>query len=207
MDRKWLLTVALALGVVSPVQAGLIPNGDFETGDFTGWSPQIGSGPLGSANASIEFLDGSQRAVLTVEIESGVGAVAGELFTTTDTASWGSGKIVQFDLSYSYTTNSIGANVFLAAPSASTLIFLNVTQTDATPLSGSSPTTTYSMPWDGNAFNLFPSILTEDADAASGVSLTVILDNVRIVPEPTTLLLTATALVGVPFFASRRRRR
>ncbi len=207
MTKPIVFSLVLIVLASARASAGLIPNGDFETGDFTGWLPQIGSGPLGSASASVDFLDGSNRAVLTVEIESGLGAVAGELFTTTDTASWGSGKVVQFDLSYSYETNSIGANVFLAAPSATTLIFLNVTQADATPLSGSSPTTTYSMPWDGNAFNLFPSILTEDAEAASGVSLTVILDNVRLVPEPSTCVLFASALFVAPLLARRRRQR
>jgi hypothetical protein len=74
MMRKWLLTIAILLLSLPSGRAGLIPNGDFETGDFTDWLPQSSSGPLGTATAAVEFLDGSYRAVLKLDIPSGLRA-------------------------------------------------------------------------------------------------------------------------------------
>ena len=199
MDRTWLLTVALVLGVVSPAQAGLIPNGDFETGDFTDWQVQ-------TIFASVQDIDGSNRAVISLlHTGDSAGGASGEILSASDTKTWENGKILQFDASYSYAMDSVGADVFFGVANGSIgLDILHVIQGDATPLSGSSPTTTYTMPWGGQAINILPFVSTQNS---GNVSLTVVLDNFRIIPEPSTWVLAATALVGVPCFAARRRRR
>lgn len=205
MDRKWLLSVALVFGVVSPTQAGLIPNGDFETGDFTDWGPQPGGTPGNGGLATVEFVDGSYRAVIKTSIGDGPGVSGGELLTSSDPVTWGNGKILQFDLSYEYAIDSVGGGVgIFVNASTSGVQILNLTQDDTLPLAGSSPMTTYSIAWDGiNAFDLFPSAFTL---SSGSVSLTVILDNVRIVPEPSTLVLTASALCALPLLVRARRR-
>ncbi len=198
MDRKWLLTVALVLGVVSPAQAGLIPNGDFETGDFTGWDVQTNY-------ASVEYIDGSYRAVFALDVASGPGGPSAELLTATPPQNWGPGTLLQFDMSYSYASNDPGAVLLISVLTAeANEALLNLTQVDSTPLSGTSPTTTYTLPWSLGGIDVFA---TAFAPGTGSASLTVILDNFRIIPEPSTWVLAATALVGVPCFAARRRRR
>ena len=205
MNGKWLLVVAIVLLVVQSAHGGLIPNGDFETGDFTDWNPAAGGTPGDGGIQTVEFIDGSYRAVIKTIVEAGVGLSGGELLTSSDPLLWGNGKVLQFDASYSYTTDSVGADVFFGVANGSIgLDILHVIQGDATPLSGSSPTTTYTMPWGGQAIDILPFVSTQNSGS---VSLTVVLDNFRIIPEPSTWVLAATALVGVPFFAARRRRR
>ncbi len=167
-----------------------------------------GTGPYnGISLASVENINGNWLLVLSLEIPAGWGASSAELVTTSEASSWfGKARQLQFDLGYEYTTDSIGAEAGIYA-NASTggLTILGITQSDATPLSGASPMTTYTIPWDGSSvFNLFPVIFTPETGS---VSLKVMLDNVRVVPEPSTWVLAATALVGVPCFAARRRRR
>ncbi len=205
MNREWLLAVALVLFVIQPVHGGLIPNGDFETGDFTDWNPAAGGTPGDGGIQTVEFIDGSYRAVIKTVVEAGAGLSGGELLTSSDPLLWGNGKVLQFDASYSYTTDSVGADVFFGVANGSIgLDILHVIQGDATPLSGSSPITTYTMPWGGQAIDILPFVSTQNSGS---VSLTVVLDNFRIIPEPSTWVLAATALVGVPCFAARRRRR
>jgi hypothetical protein len=209
MMRKWLLTIAILLLSLPSGRAGLIPNGDFETGDFTDWLPQSSSGPLGTATAAVEFLDGSYRAVLKLDIPSGLGATSSELLPTSNPSSWGSGHWVQFDASYSYSIDAIGATAFFGVTAGpDSLILVNATQADATPISGFSPLTTYTLPWDGKSYiDVFPTIFTQNPPSPGGLTLTVILDNFQIIPEPSTWVLATTALVGAPFFVARRRRR
>jgi hypothetical protein len=111
---------------------------------------------------------------------------------------------LQFDASYSYSTNSNGGDVFFAVANGSNgLDILHVVQNDDTPLTGGSPWTTYSMPWDGQAIDILPFLFAPNSGDAS---LTVMLDNFRIIPEPSTWGLVASALGGAPFYYFRRGR-
>jgi hypothetical protein len=207
MFKRSVVICVLSLLVAASAHGGLIPNGDFETGDFTDWNPAAGGTPGNGGVQTVEFIDGSYRAVIKTAVAEGPGGSAGELLTSSNPLNWGNGKILQFDLSYEYAINSIGGTVAIAVElGTSTLVILNLSQQDLTPLSGSSSTATYSMPWDGSnaAFDLFPTINAQDPGS---VSLTVILDNVRIIPEPSTIALFATALVATPFVLVRRVRR
>lgn len=206
MMSKWLWTVAFLLLALPSGRAGLIPNGDFETGDFTGWGPQPGGTPGNVGVASVEFVDGSYRAVIQTIVADGPGVSGGEMLTSSSPLTWGNGKILQFDASYSYATDSLGALVSFEVTTSSqySLILLHAMQEDFTPLSGSSPMTTYFMPWDGKAIDVFPTVFTQNSGS---VSLTVILDNFQIIPEPSTWVLVATALCALPLVVRRQRRR
>lgn len=201
MKMSSALSMVLVMSVSMPSWAGLIPNGDFETGDFTDWQVQ-------TIFASVQDIDGSNRAVISLQYTGdGPGGASGEINSASDPSTWGPGKALQFDLAYEFSTDSVGAGVGIYVnASLSGWQLLSVTQTDSTPLSGNSSLTTYTIPWDGHAFEIFPEIYNTE-EVPGNVSLTVILDNVRIIPEPSTWVLAATTLVGVPFFASRRRRR
>ncbi len=64
MHRYLLLSIALLLP--STAARGGIINGDFSSGDFTGWSTLVKTTALG-ASAAVESIGGSDRAVLTVD--------------------------------------------------------------------------------------------------------------------------------------------
>lgn len=76
---KWAGASALALGVAlgagQQAEASLLTNGDFETGDFTGWT--VGGGP-GSSIDSTTPLDGSFSAVM---VDGGSGSIFSQSFT------------------------------------------------------------------------------------------------------------------------------
>lgn len=209
MFKRSVVSCVLSLLVAASAHGGIIPNGDFETGDFTDWNPAAGGTPGNGGVQTVEFIDGSYRAVIKATVAAAPGVSGGELLTSSNPLSWGNGKVLQFDLSYEYAIDSIGATAAISVDlGTSSLLILNMTQADASPLTGSSPMTTYTMPWDGSnaAFDLFPTVYTQNP-ASGSVSLTVMLDNVRIIPEPSTIALFATALVATPFVLARRVRR
>jgi hypothetical protein len=205
MIRGSFLGAALALVVTVSTQGGLIPNGDFETGDFTDWQTQLGGTVSNGGVAKVEFLDGSYRAVLDLNVVAGSGVSSAELLSASLPPTWGNGQFLQFDASYSFATNGVGATLLFSAITASANeALVNLTQQDASPLSGSTTTVTYTLPWSLGAIDIFTSISAPEAGSAS---MTVVLDNFRLIPEPSTWVLAATALLGIPFFAVRRRRR
>jgi hypothetical protein len=181
------------------------PQRRFRDRGFHVVGPTPGGTPGNAGVETVEFVDGSYRAVIKTIVVDGPGVSGGELLTSSNPATWGKGQFLQFDLSYEYTIDAIGGNVSIAATaSPGGLQILNVTQEDASPLSRSLPTTTFTIPWDGDdSFDLFPTVFTQNSGS---VSLTVLLDNVRIVPEPSGLMLITTVLCLTPFLARRRRR-
>lgn len=201
MKKSLVLCAALAMWVYVPAWAGLIPNGDFETGDFTDWFPQT---PL---NASVEFIDGSFRAVLTSKVAIGPSHSSSELLTSSDPSSWGFGDTLRFDMAYSYATDSIGASINLAlngGPGIAVALF-SITQQDAAPLAGMSPMTTYEIPWNPRGtVDITPTVVLPNSGSGS---LIVVLDNFRIVPEPSTWTLLVSVLCALPVIVRRRRRR
>jgi hypothetical protein len=73
MARFALMTIVLA---VAPASAwGGIINGDFASGDFTGWSTLVSTPALG-ASVSVESIGGGNRAVLTADPTSTASATA-----------------------------------------------------------------------------------------------------------------------------------
>lgn len=196
MNKSCVLSVVLILSGGVTASAGPIPNGDFETGDFTDWFAQ-GLGP------SVQSVDGSYRAVFDLSAPNG--SASAELTTSSDPSDWGTGSMLQFDASFEFATDGIGASVLFTAMTAlSNVAIINAVQTDESPLSESSPTATYTMPWGGGWINVFATVLVP---AEGDASLRVVLDNFRIVPEPATLVLTASALCALPLLIRARRRR
>lgn len=196
-------TIALSLVVLvslgGTAAAELIPNGDFETGDFSDWFPQT---PL---NASVEFIDGSFRAVLTSAVTIGPSSSSSELLTSSDPSSWGFGNTLRFDMAYTYATDSLGAVINLAlngGPGIAVDLFA-IQQQDATPLAGMSPMTTYEIPWNPRgAIDITPTVVLPNSGSGS---LIVVLDNFRIVPEPSAWALVVSAFFALTLIVRRRR--
>jgi len=91
MFKGSVVSCLLSLLVAASAHGGLIPNGDFETGNFTDWNPAAGGTPGSFGVQAVEFIDGSYRAVIKTIVAVGPGGSGGELLTSSSPATWGKG--------------------------------------------------------------------------------------------------------------------
>jgi hypothetical protein len=95
-------TILLTFGVTASAQANLLTNGDFETGDFTGWNVAASYTDVVSSSST---LGGPQSG----NYFAALGTV-GTLGTVTQTLSTAAGQ--NYDLSYWFASDGYGPNYF-----------------------------------------------------------------------------------------------
>ena len=186
--------LALALGfsitlmsVASPALAGLIPNGDFATGDFTDWTIVTSSTP---GSASVQLLDSSYRAVL-----SAAGGQEGQEFIGLRSSQFDISRpsLIEVDASFSYSVESGGPGVIAIMSGLDSPYFAPIVLDFADGTSGSVATQTYSV------LATIPGTYTLVSFVASATSgnLTLIVTNFRVVPipEPSTMALCVAGLL------------
>lgn len=204
--------------IVAESRAGIIPNGDFETGDLTGFHPLTpGLANGGTGNVLVQFLDGSHRAVInatagpsTPSLSAGNAYMNSDLPFTVNVAS-----LFEFDASYSYSTtatdsDAIRANLGLVGITASPVnSFLQypISFVISGPGTGSIPDTSFSLPVPPGSYSIATDVHAFNGTNPTGSSsITLVVDNFRIVPvpEPSTI---ALAISGLACLAWRYRRR
>lgn len=191
------IAAAAWLTAVTPAaHANLVQNGGFETGDFTNWTVSgnvaIGSVPVyGSAGSTAA--NGNYVAVFNAGDRP-----ANATLSQTVTTAIGTDYSVSFG--YSSFNNGGYQSITVAAEDAggTTLNSFFDTATSATPLA----TSTFTFRADRNATTIFI------ADFASNYTLSNdgFLDNVSVsaVPEPFSLTLLATGLIGTSLICRRK---
>jgi hypothetical protein len=184
--RLALLGAAFAASTAQAAVVNLINNGDFETGDFTGWT-QFGNTTFNGVACSPGFGAGSPCASFFGPIGS-----AGGISQTLTGLDVGGEYILSFQLQ-----NSADVPSFFAVTFGTTTIYSETNPPASGPVGA----------YKGFNFNMQATAATQT------LSFTFrddpgffILDKVAVtVPEPTTLALVAAALAGLGF--ARRERR
>lgn len=190
---------ALCFGIA---RADMVTNGDFATGDLTGWSA--------SGNVSVQLIDGSHRAVMDVTVALGsIAELDSEQFTVTRPS------LIEVDALYSYNIQPGDLLVYgglAAVPIGAGLIGQTDLLTGATvfngvngPLGLSAPTQTFSMPIDPGTYKIMMGAFVM-GPGTSEVTFNVTNFRIIPVPEPSAIVLGALGLAGLFLFARRKRR-
>jgi hypothetical protein len=187
----------LAFAFSVPARAALI-NGDFETGDLTGWRTIVAPEPPGSA--SVQFIDGSHRLVLDTGLYISGLVTAIQDFTLEGKKPY----LLSLDFSATFDARAggdIGAILYQVASG----------QVMAGGVVGASklvtiPTTTLTAVLQPGKNAIGFSVETI-GDPQFPVSGTMTIDNIRLtqIPEPTTLSMIAVGLVAITLAMRRKR--
>jgi hypothetical protein len=217
--KRWGLALAAVVAGLFPssARADFIINGNFETGNLTGWT--VNSGPKGDAIgiAPVPYFGAGTTAVdgnFMAAFNQGNGSAAGGWLEQTFGTVLGATYTVDFAYG---TTASFGINyqqidVYVLGADGSTVLHFE-SHANNNPVPPSPPTpVTFTFTADGGQATL--RFVDHDDIFVTTFNMDGVLDNVAVAgpepaastPEPTSLTLAGLAAAGMALFAWRRRK-